>query len=123
MADAVTTQIIVSGARNLIMNFTNESDGTGENGVVKVSATQSTIHMTMARITYDVAGGSVRIKWNSNSPTDMVILEYAGTADYTFFGGLTNPNNTGADGAVNFTTVGFTSGSFYTITLEMLLNV
>ena len=123
MVDVVTTQTIVSGARNLIMNFTNESDGTGETGVVKVSATQSTIHMTMARITYTVAGGSVRVQWNASSPTDMVILEYAGSADYTFFGGLTNPNNAGADGAVKFTTVGFTSGSFYSITLEMLLNV
>jgi hypothetical protein len=123
MADTVTTSIIVNGARNLIMHFTNESDGTGESGVAKVSATQSTIHLTMARITYNVQGGSLRIQWNASSPTDMDILEFAGTADYTFFGGLTNPNNTGADGAINFTTVGFTSGSSYSVTLEMLKNV
>src|ERR1700722_377252 len=123
MADTVTTSIVVSGAKNLIMHFTDESDGTGENGVTKVSATQSSIHMTMARITYNVQGGSLRIQWNASSPTDMEILEFAGVADYTFFGGLTNPNNTGADGAVKFTTVGFTGGSSYSVTLEMLLNV
>ena len=120
MADAVTSQTIISGNRNLVMKFTNESDGTGESGVTKVANTISTIHLKVARITYAVQGGSVRVQWNASSPTDMVILEYAGTMDFTFFGGLPNPNNSGADGAINFTTVSFATGSSYVVTLEML---
>ena len=36
MADAVATQIIIDGDRNVVQKFTNVSDGTGESAVVKV---------------------------------------------------------------------------------------
>ena len=36
MADAVTSQTIQDGERNLVMKFTNVSDGTGESAVAKV---------------------------------------------------------------------------------------
>ena len=132
MADTVTSQTIINGARNLIMKFTNESDGTGESGVKKVDAASSTfavngvtpgVHLTVARITYDVQGGSLRMLWDASSSTDMEILEYAGTMDYTFFGGLTNPKGTGATGSILFTTVGFAAGSSYSVVLEMIKNV
>lgn len=124
MADTVTSQTIVNGARNLIIKCTNESDGSGESGITKVNAgvLGTGIHLTVARIIYTVNSGSVRVMWNATTPTDMDILAGFGTLDYTFFGGLTNPNNTGADGSINFSTVGFTNGSSYTITLEMIKN-
>lgn len=130
MADVVTTQIIANGNRNLIMKFTNESDGTGETGVKKVDAQSSTIatsqgfvpgvHLKIARITFTVSGGELRMQWDASAPTDIDILAYTGTQDYTFFGGLTNPNATGATGSILFTTVGFVAGSSYTVVLEML---
>lgn len=132
MADTVTSQTIANGPRNLIMKFTNESDGTGESGVTKVDATSSTfavngtvpgIHLKVARIIYAVNNGAVRLLWDATTDTDMVILSGFGTMDYTFEGGLPNPNNTGATGSILFTTVGFVSGSSYTITLEMTKNV
>jgi hypothetical protein len=133
MADTVTSQIIVNGNRNLVMKFTNESDGTGESGVKKVDAASSTIatsqgivpgvHLTIARVTFAVQGGSLRMQWDASSATDIDILEYTGVQDYTFFGGLTNPKATGATGSILFTTVGFVAGSSYTIILEMLKNV
>lgn len=124
MADTVTSQTIVNAARNLIMKFTNESDGSGESGVTKVNAGSlgTGVHLTVARIIYTVNSGSVRVLWNASVPTDMDILAGFGTLDYTFFGGLTNPMNAGADGSINFSTVGFTNGSSYTITLEMIKN-
>jgi hypothetical protein len=132
MADAVTSQTIINGPRNLIMKFTNESDGTGESGVKKVDAQSATfanqgvvpgVHLTVARITYNVSQGAVRLQWDASSATDIDILSYAGVQDYTYFGGLTNPNATGATGSILLTTVGFVSGSSYTITLEMIKNV
>ena len=36
MADVVTSQTIQDGGRNLIMKFTNVSDGSGESAVGKV---------------------------------------------------------------------------------------
>ena len=129
MVDTVTSQTIINGSRNLVMKFTNESDGTGESAVKKVDAQSTTfavngvepgIHLKIARITFVVQGGSLRLQWDASSATDIDILEFAGTQDYTFFGGLTNPNNSGATGSILFTTVGFASGSSYTVTLEML---
>lgn len=133
MADAVTSQLIVNGARNLVYKFTNESDGTGESAVKKVDAQSSTIagtngvlpgiHLKIMRVTFDVVGGSVRLQWDASSPSDIDILAYAGVQDYTFFGGLPNPNASGATGSILLSTVGFVSGSGYTITLEMIKGV
>lgn len=129
MADVVTSQTIINGPRNLIMKFTNESDGTGESGVKKVDATSSTfanqgvvpgVHLKIARVTFTVSGGELRMQWEASSNTDIDILAYTGTQDYTFFGGLTNPNAAGATGSILFTTVGFAAGSSYTVVLEML---
>lgn len=131
MADTVTSQTMINGARNLIMKFTNESDGTGESAVKKVDAASATfadagtgvvpgVHLKIARITYNVFNGSLRLQWDASSATDIDILSFAGVQDYTFFGGLPNPNATGATGSILFTTVGFVSGSSYTVTLEML---
>ena len=38
MADTVSTRILEQGERNLVVQLTNLSDGTGETGVVKVDA-------------------------------------------------------------------------------------
>lgn len=132
MADTVTSQTIINGARNLVIKCTNESDGTGESGVKKVDAQSATlavngtvpgIHLTIARITYNVSQGAVRMQWDASSATDIDILSYAGVQDFTAFGGLTNPAASGATGSILFTTVGFVAGSSYTITLEMIKNV
>lgn len=129
MADTVTSQTIANGPRNLIMKFTNESDGTGESAVKKVDAQSATfanqgvvpgVHLKIARVTFTVSGGELRMQWDASSATDIDILAYTGTQDYTFFGGLTNPNAAGATGSILFTTVGFTAGSSYTVVLEML---
>lgn len=132
MADTVTSQTMVNGPRNLIMKFTNESDATGESAVVKVDGTSTSlgnngvapgIHLKVARISFAVAGGQLRVLWKATANTDMVILSGTGTFDYTYFGGLPNPNNAGANGQILFTTVGFVAGSSYTVEIEMIKGV
>jgi hypothetical protein len=133
MVDTVSSQTINNGPRNLIMKFTNESDATGEAAVVKVDGTSATfanrgvvpgIHLKVARISFAISsGGAVRILWNATTPTDMAILSGTGTFDYSYFGGLPNPNNAGADGKILFTTVGFAAASSYVVTLEMIKGV
>ena len=129
MADTVTSQTMINGPRNLVMKFTNESDGTGESAVTKVDATSTTfanrgvvpgIHLKVARIIFAIYNGAVRVQWNASANTDMAILAGTGTMDFTFMGGLPNPNNSGATGSISFTTVGFASGSSYVIDLEMI---
>lgn len=131
MADAVTTQVFGNGPRNLIIKFTNFSDGTGETGVKKVDAQSSTfanqgvvpgIHLKIARITFAVTGGSLRVQWDASSATDIWDLSGFGTYDFVA-APLPNPNNAGATGSILFTTVGFASASSYTVDLEMYKGV
>ena len=42
MADAVTSQTIQDGVKNVVMKFTNISDGTGESAVAKVDVSALT---------------------------------------------------------------------------------
>ena len=132
MVDTVSSQTINNGPRNLVMKFTNESDGTGEAAVTKVDGTSATfanrgtppgLHLKVARISFAVSGGAVRVLWDATADTDMAILSGTGTFDYSYFGGLPNPANSGATGIIQFTTVGFVAGSSYVIVLEMIKGV
>ncbi len=127
MPDVVTSQVIVSGPRNLIIKLTNVSDGTGENGVLKVDVTAFTpspgIHQTMWRVDFAVSGMLARLQWQATTAVDMLPLSGYGSFDYRQFGGLTVPNVAGATGSILMTTQGQTSGSSYDITLRLRKNV
>ncbi len=122
MADAVSSQTIIDGARNVVMKFTNLSDGTGESAVVKVdvSALQGApSRVDIQRIHYNVTGMVVTMLWDAT--TDVRIMELAGDGwfDFCHFGGLTNDAGAGVTGDISFTTTGATAGDSYSIVLEM----
>ena len=123
MADAVSSQTIIDGARNVVMKFTNLSDGTGESGVTKVdvsalSGAPSTVRID--RVHYSVNGMVVTMLWDAT--TDVRILELSGDGwlDFRAFGGLPNNAGDGVNGDILFTTTGHTSGDSYSIVLEMV---
>jgi len=55
MADAVTTQIIHDGDRQVVMKFTNISDGTGEAAVQKVDVSTLQPESRTGRVCTEVA--------------------------------------------------------------------
>lgn len=119
MADAVTSQTLVSGSRNLVMKFTNISDGTGEAAVKKVDVTDS--QLRIMKIHYATLGMSVDILWDAT--TDVLAWNLpegqVGCFDFTDFGGIQNNAGTGVTGDIMFTTIGHASGDRYSIILEM----
>lgn len=122
MADAVSSQTIIDGTRNVVMKFTNSSDGTGEAGVVKVdvsalSGAPSDVKIT--RIHYSVSGMIARLLWDATADVTIVDLQGDGCFDFTCFGGLTNNAGAGKTGDILLTTVGHTAADSYTIVLEM----
>lgn len=122
MADAVTSQTIIDGARNTVMKFTDLSDGTGESAVLKVDASElsgAPSEVNIQRVHYNVNGMVVTMLWDAT--TDVPILELSGYGcfDFSDFGGLTNNAGTGVTGDIRFTTTGATSGDSYSIVLEM----
>lgn len=129
MADTVATQIIENGARNLVMKFTNLSDGTGESNVVKVDVSAldvSTTSLKIRRVIYNVTGGGVLIEWDATTDQQIAYLSGYGKIDLRDTQGIFNPNAAGNTGDILFTTSGFVAAgasnpaSGYTIVLEMI---
>lgn len=126
MADAVTSQTIIDGARNVVMKFTNLSDGTGEAAVLKVDVSAlsgAPSSVSIKRIIYSVSGMVVTMLWDAT--TDVPIVELGGNTgvlDFECFGGLPNNAGAGKTGDILFTTTGHTAGDSYSIILEMVKN-
>jgi hypothetical protein len=128
MADAVATQILFQGDKQVIMKFTNNSDGTGETAVKKVDVATLTPYQGQACVAVQIDriyglthGMEVRMLWEAN--TNVTILTYpqnnAQTLDFNDFGGLDNNASTGKTGNILFTTLDASSGDSYTIILVM----
>lgn len=125
MADATTSQILVDGDRNVVMKFTNVSDGTGEAAVLKVDV--STLagapdSVKIERIDYDIFGMAVNILWDATTDVTGIVLANHGTLDFCEFGGLINNAGTGKTGDILFTTIGHSANDTYSIVLHMKKN-
>lgn len=130
MADAVATQILFDGERTAIMKFTDISDGTGENKVLKVdvsalspsSFSKACDGVTITKIHALTHGLEVDMYWDAT--TDVFILSVPQNTmysmDLTQFGGLWNDAGVGKTGDVLFSTRDATAGDNYTIILEMV---
>ena len=130
MADTVTTQTIMDGERNLIMKFTNVSDGTGESAVAKVDVSalssnsdgKACSEVRIMRISHAIVGMSVQIFFDAT--TNVLLMELAessnGHMEFKEFGGIPNNAGSGKTGDVLFTTKGHGSGDTYSIVLEMV---
>ena len=98
MADAVATQIIIDGDRNVVQKFTNVSDGSGEAAVVKVdvSALAANSHgsactgVVIEEIWWQCIGMKVQILWNATTNVFCIELgeNQSGNHNYSTFGGL-----------------------------------
>ena len=122
MADAVTSQKIVDGPKNVVYAFTNISDGTGESAVLKVDVSAlngAPIAVRIRKVAYSTFGMGVQILWDATTDVVALVLNGYGEIDFNGFGGLPNNAGAGKTGDVLFTTLGATAGDSYTIVLEM----
>ncbi len=130
MADAVTTQIINDGDRNVVMKFTNISDATGEADALKVDVSALAVNgngdactrVQIERIQGSTEGISVDIIWDATvnvlahtTPTDEFF-----DLDYRASGGIPNNSGAGQTGDILFTTTGSGLDDRYTIVLFMI---
>ena len=76
MADVVTSQTIQDGGRNLIMKFTNVSDGSGESAVKKVDVSalssdpmtgKECTRVAISKIQFSTVGMSVKVEFDSST--------------------------------------------------------
>ena len=130
MADAAATQTIQDGERNVVMRFTNVSDGTGESAVKKVdvsalaanSAGQACTEVHIQRIYWMTVGMSVKLEFDASTNVLLTHIPADATGDeyYDNFTAIPNNAGSGKTGDIDFTTVGHSSGDSYTIILEMI---
>tara|TARA_R100001015_G_C4620674_1_gene177683 strand:+ start:110 stop:514 length:405 start_codon:yes stop_codon:yes gene_type:complete len=130
MADAVASQTIQDGERNVVMRFTNVSDGTGESAVKKVdvsalaanSAGQACTEVHIQRIYWMTVGMSVKLEFDASTNVLLTHIPADATGDeyYDNFTAIPNNAGSGKTGDIDFTTVGHSSGDSYTIILEMI---
>lgn len=130
MADAVTTQTIIDGERNLVIKFTNLSDGTGEAAVTKIDVSalsasrdnQPCTGVAIRRIWAMTSGVSVDILWEATVDVLALRIPAGEDIDWDFlcFNGLTNNAGAGVTGDVAFTTTGAAAGDSYSIILDCI---
>lgn len=122
--DVVTTQTLLDSDRNLIMRFTNVSDGTGEIGVTKVNISNLIglvpDEVRIEKVDYSISSGSVILLWDASTPVTAVILA-PGEDEKNFekIGGIINNAGAGKTGDILLTFDGAVSGDTYDITLCM----
>lgn len=125
MADTVNSQTLIDGARNVVMKFTNVSDGTGESAVDKVipaSLSGTPGSVKIMRVKYSTTGMGLNILWDAT--TDLLALaipqDRSDDLDFSKEGGLINNAGSGKTGKIQFTTVGHTAGDTYMVELHMV---
>lgn len=128
MADAVATQILFQGDKQVIMKFTNASDGTGETNVTKVDVSTLTPYQGNACVAVQIDkiyaathGMEVRLLWGATTNVTIMSIpqQVMQTFDFEEFGGLDNNAGAGKTGNILFSTLDASAGDFYTIILVM----
>ena len=135
MADAVTSQTIEDGCKNLVMKFTNISDGTGESAVAKIdvsavdtepSTGAACSRVTLQRIWFSNIGMGFKLHWKATS--NMFICQapkdWSDTWDFTdssiTLPGIPNNAGGGVNGDLLLTTNDHTSGDTYSVVVWAL---
>lgn len=123
MTFAATSQVLHDGQRNVVMQFTGLCDGSGQElNVVKVDVsalTPPTKSLYLYKAQYTVVGGILQLLWGADTPVPFLNLEGHDEFDYCRIGGIKNIGVDAATGDILFTTLGFESGSSYSIKLDM----
>ena len=124
MAITATSEILYDGRRNVIMQFTGISNGTGqETNVTKVDISQlmpKPITVKIERIEYDVTGGVVKLAWDADEDVNFAVLTGFDELDYCNINGMVNSAGYGKTGNILLSTSGFEENSAYTIKLNMI---
>jgi len=130
MADAVTSQTIEDGGKNLVMKFTNISDGTGESAVAKIDVSalesspltgQACNRVSLQRIWFSNIGMGFKLYWNATA--NMFICQapkdWSDTWNFSYgmdqLPGISNNAGGGINGDLLLTTNDHTSGDTYSV--------
>ena len=128
MADIVTTQTLTdTSGQKFVVKMTNLSDGTGENLVKKVDASETTFmtedgNRKIAKIWYSINTANnksaVELIWDGTTKSTAMLLSGNGYFDLRTAGNEIPNNASTPTGDVLLSTKNFALGDNYTIIIE-----
>ncbi len=132
MPDTVDSAVILDNlgqSERYVIHLTNESDGTGEGGVIKVNISDFVLASgsapsttTVNSLHYSVGGFNyVVIEWQHTTNDEIAVLSGNGLLDFKGFGGKDDPGSTGGAGDIVLTTDGNIDGAHYDILLDITM--
>ncbi len=129
MTDTVDTLVLVNTPTHYTVRFTNESDGTGESGVVKINKSDLTGRhgrepraIDIMSIQYQVNGFNyITLDWDHATDDEISVLKGNGFLDFRDSGGLRDPTLNDSTGDILLNTDGAFDGASYDITIEARL--
>ena len=129
MADVVSSRTLHDAERNVVMQFTNRSDGSGEAAVKKVDVSalnpnsngQACSQVRIMQIWFSTVGMSVELLWDATTDDLAWAMQenLVDSFDFRNVGGLKNPETSGFSGDLMLTTIGHTNADTYNITIAM----
>ena len=125
MPNAITTQTLVDGERNVVIKINVVGDGSGEESetvlfdVSALSGAPATVKVIGIRA--NLTGFSIGLLWVATTDVEFWSIPAGEDTrqDFRKFGGLINNAGTGVTGDISFDTVGLGSGDEGTFILEM----
>ncbi len=132
MVDTVDSTVILNTlgqSERYVIHLTNESDGTGESGVIKVNISDFLLASgsaptttTVNSIHYSIGGFNyVVVEWEHTTNDEIAVLSGNGLLEFTGFGGKDDPSSTGGAGDIVLTTDGSVDGGHYDILLDITM--
>jgi len=129
MANTVTQRTLYGAAnsKNVVRLITIVSDGTEESDLVIYDNSALVNNVAKGRLIRIIASGSscqCQLKWDQSTDSPAFIFDPANSIDFCFkhFGGISNPNATGATGDLLLTTTNLDSGDVVSIIIEVEQN-
>jgi len=129
MADVVSSRKLHDAERNVVYQFTNRSDGSGEAAVKKVDVSalnpnsngQACSQVRIMQIWFSTVGMSVELLWDATTDDLAWAMQenLVDSFDFRNVGGLKNPESSGFSGNLMLTTIGHTNTDTYNITIAM----
>lgn len=130
MANDVKTQVLIDGARNVVVKFEGVLDTSdlASTVVVDPSTLQGTDNtgslkaakLRIIKIKHNIEDGlSVNLFWDGAAPARIEELTGRANPDFEDFGGLTN-NATTPNGKITATTEGWSGVKSFSVILEMV---
>jgi hypothetical protein len=121
MSNAVTTQILVDGPRNMVVKVTGILDTSDLSSTAVVDPTTGDFpcsKLSIEKITYAIEDAlAVNIYWDATTPVLIETLTGRSKTGGWHFGGLVNNGGSGRTGKINISTQGWASGDVLSFSL------